>query len=400
MRYRYRAIDQDGRRQRGRLDAQNSAALELRLERLGLILIDAQPLAPTLRLWRRAPVTRSQLIELCFHLEQLLNAGVPLLDSLADLRDSLPQGRLRVLIASLIEDIEGGQPLSHALARHPAVFDRVFVSLIEAGETSGKLPEVLQHLVETLKWQDELAAQTRRLLVYPSLLAAIIGLVLLFLLLWLVPNLASFIRNMGQTLPWNTRLLLSLSELLRSQPHLLALLAASPFAAWGLWRWLDPAYRYKVDRLTLALPYLGPVLQKIMLARFARYFGLMYGAGIAILDSLAVLEGVVGNSALAHSLAQARRDISAGQGLAASFERLRLFPPLVIRMLRVGESTGAIDRALGNVSYFYSRDARESIARLQLLMEPMLTLLLGVLLGTVMLSVLGPIYDLLSQIRY
>ncbi|MFZ0469633.1 MAG: type II secretion system F family protein, partial [Thiogranum sp.] len=156
--------------------------------------------------------------------------------------------------------------------------------------------------------------------------------------------------------------------------------------------------RYQIDRLKLRLPPVGPIYQKIMLARFTSNFGLLYHAGVTVLDCIRMGESLVGNSVVAEALQRVRKQIGEGVGLTASFENTGLFPPLVLRMLKVGEGSGALDTALENVSYFYNRDVRESIERVQTLIEPTLTLVLGAMLGWVMLSVLGPIYDMLGSV--
>jgi type IV pilus assembly protein PilC len=399
MLLRYRAIDQHGRQVRGRMEANNPDDLEARLARQGLELVDARPEAVRTRLFRASPVRRQDLITFCFHMEQMTRAGVPLLDSLADLRDTLDQGAFRDVVARVIEDIEGGLQFSQALARHPQVFEVVFTSLIAAGEETGRLPDVLKNLVETLKWQDELAAQTKKIIMYPAFVGTVIMAVVVFLMVYLVPQLVKFIQSMQRELPWNTKMLIAISNFF---VHEWYVLVATPFvlaALWWLWKRSDPLYHHRVDRLKLKLPLIGPVLHKIVLARFANYFALMYDAGIAILDSLKTLEGVVGNRVIAEALTDVRETIAQGQSVTASFEAVRLFPPLVLRMLRVGEQTGALDSALQNVAYFYNRDVREAIEKVQALVEPVMTVVLGLILGSVMLSVLGPIYDLISQVK-
>lgn len=398
MQYRYRALDPGGRTVRGKLAALDPADLAARLARLQLELIDGRACNRRSGAGRR-PVRRRDLIGFCTCMAQLGQAGVPLLDGLADLRDSLEPGRLRDVLAELIDDLEGGLCLSQAMGRHPRQFAPAMLHLVQAGEASGRLPEVFADLAETFKWQDELAAQTRQLLLYPLFVALTVAGVTVFLLAWLVPRLAGFITGMQQALPWNTRLLLALSDIVVEHGHWLALgLAALPLAAW-LWRRLDPHHARRRDRLLLRLPFVGPILARIALARFAHYFALLYGAGIPIIDGLALLEGVVGNRAIAAALGRARERIVDGGGIAASFAAAGLFPPLVVRMLRMGETTGALEQALGNVGYFYQREVRETIARVQVLIEPALTLALGLLLGSVMLSVLGPIYDLVGRIK-
>lgn len=395
----YKAMDAQGRVQHGRIDAINLVDLELRLKRMGLDLIGGEPIAPGSGLPGQK-ITRRDLIAFCFHLHQLSEAGVPLVDGLVDLRDSTDNPRLREVVADLIERVEGGQTLSQALAGHPKVFDEVFVSLVRAGEESGRLPEVLANLTETLKWQDELAAQTKKLIAYPSFLFLVVIGVILFLMLYLVPQMANFIRNMGQQLPLHTRLLIDTSHFFVAYwPFLIGIPVVLAIALTVFVRISDEGRR-RFDAFLLRLPILGGILEKIVLARFAAVLAMLYAAGIAVLDALATCREVAGNRAIREGIERAGALIREGQNLTTAFQNVGLFPPLVIRMLRVGESTGALDKALSNVSYFYNRDVREAIARLQTLIEPSLTVLVGILLGWVMLSVLGPLYDTITRLKF
>ncbi len=157
---------------------------------------------------------------------------------------------------------------------------------------------------------------------------------------------------------------------------------------------------YAIDRYKLSLPLVGPILRKIILSRFASSFAMMYSSGITVLDAIRSCEEIVGNKPLEHALRSAGQQIAEGKNLTASFQDLGVFPPLVIRMLRIGENTGALDTALLNVSYFYNREVKEQIGRVQAMIEPALTLVLGALLGWVMLSVLGPVYDTISKMKF
>ncbi len=186
--FRYKAIDERGRMHRGRADAVNAADLETRLSRLGLDLIDFRELKSGRHDARRAGIRRIDLITFCFHLEQLIRAGVPILEGLADLRDTVGNRRLREVTAALIESIEGGKNLSGAMADFPQVFDPVLVSLIRAGEQSGRLTDVLHKVIENLKWQDEQAALTRRLLMYPTVVGVVLTGTLLCMMLYVVPH--------------------------------------------------------------------------------------------------------------------------------------------------------------------------------------------------------------------
>src|SRR5262245_207222 len=396
--FNYKAIDANGKALIGQIDALNVVDLELRLKRMGLDLIVGGQTKRGGGFGRA--VKRPDLINFAFHLEQLANAGVPLVEALTDLRDSVDNPRFREVISGLIEGIEGGQTLSGALASYREIFDPVFCSLIKAGEDTGKLPEVLRSLTESLKWEDELAAQTKKLVMYPAFVGGIVLIVTFFLMIYLVPQMTGFIRNMGQEVPLQTRILIATSNFFVD--YWWAVLAA-PFAAWfGLKIAMrtNPAVEYAVDRYKISMPLLGPILRKIILSRFASSFAMMYGSGITVLDAIRNCEEIVGNKPLEAALRRAGQQIAEGKNLTAAFQDLALFPPLVIRMMRIGEGTGKLDTALLNVSYFYNREVRESIAKVQALIEPALTLLLGAILGWVMLSVLGPVYDAISKMKF
>ena len=396
----YKAIDSGGKAVIGRLDAVNLFDLEQRLARMELDLVAGAPASEMSRLFAGGSVKRQDLINFCFHLEQLSSAGVPLVEGLADLRDSVENPRFREVVSGLMESIQGGQSLSQALADYPNVFSKVFMSLVRSGEQTGKLPEVLKSLTESLKWEDELAAQTKKLAMYPAFVGGIVVVVTFFLMIYLVPQMTAFIRNMGQAIPLQTRLLLAVSGFFVD--YWWALIAA-PFVAWGALKIAirtNPNVAYAVDQYKISTPFVGPILRKIIMSRFASSFAMMYSSGITVLDSIRSCEEIVGNLPLERALRRAGREIAEGKNLTAAFQDLGLFPPLVIRMLRIGENTGKLDTALLNVSYFYNREVRESIGKLQAMIEPALTVVLGLILGWVMLSVLGPVYDAISKMKF
>ncbi len=398
--YTYKAIDADGKAIVGRADAVNLFDLEQRLVRMGLDLVTGAPTAQKSRFIGGTKVKREDLINFCFHLEQLASAGVPLIEGLADLRDSVENIRFREVVSGLIETIEGGKSLSQALAEYPEVFSKVFVSLVRSGEQTGKLSEVLKSLTETLKWEDELAAQTKKLLLYPAFVGGIVVAVTFFLMIYLVPQMTGFIRNMGQAVPLQTVILIHVSNYFVDYWWTII---AAPVAAWFGVRAAaraNPAVAYALDDLKLRVPLIGPILRKIILSRFASSFALMYASGITVLDAMRSSEEIVGNRPLENALHSAGQQIAEGKNLTQAFTEVGLFPPLVIRMLRIGENTGALDRALLNVSYFYNREVREAIGKVQAMIEPAMTLVLGAILGWVMLSVLGPVYDTISKVKF
>ena len=398
---RYRAMDARGRIRRGRMEAANELDLEARLRRIELDLVWCTR-APTARTWAlrpsiRPPVRRGQLINFCFHLEQLLAASVPIPDALADLRDSVKGFRLREVITAMVESIRAGARLSEAMARHPEAFDPMMVNLVRAGESSGQLPAVLRRLTETLRWHDEQAIQFRKALMAPALVALVIGAVVVFLMLYLVPRLAGFIETMGEELPAHARALIALSRFFEEWWFLLPV-AGVPWAVLAAGARLSPRLRRAKDALRLRVWVVGPLRKKLLLARFVTYFALMYASGMSVLESIRIGEGLLGNRVVEEAARAAAKRIAEGASISEGFEQAGLFPPLVLRMLRVGESTGALDTALSNISYFYERDVRDAAERVQGLVGPACTLLLGTLLLWVVVSVMGPIYEMVAGI--
>ena len=398
--YTYKSVDKRGRYQSGKLEAANEADLENRLKRMGMDLIKYKLVKDKRSTIGRGGIRRIDLINFCFHMEQLTRSGVPIIDGLIDLRDSVDKPVFRVVIAQVIEDIENGKKLSEALAEHPKVFDEMFYNLIAAGEESGQLPEVFLSLNGMIKWQDELIATTKKLLIFPVFVGSAIFGVIGFLMIYLVPQLVSFIETIGQELPFHTKMLIATSDFLINFWYLFTIL---PFVLVMALRGLasiNQDVRYQVDAFKLRVWQIGPVIKKIILSRFANFFAMLYGAGIPVLKCIEITERIAGNEAVRNALAKARDDISEGKGVAASFQDTGLFPPLVVRMIRIGETTGELDKALANVSYFYDRDIQESIERVQALIQPTMTLFLGSLLGWVMLSVMGPVYDSIGNMQF
>src|SRR5689334_895007 len=395
----YKAVDKVGRPARGKLDASNEVDLELRLKRMGLDLITFRATRGGSAAFSARTVTRRDLITFCFDLEQITKSGIPLIEGLRDLREATDNPRFREILSSVVEDIEGGKMLSQGLAAFPSDFGAVFVSLVRAGEQSGRMTEVFESLGSALKWQDELVSQTRRLLIYPSMVLIVVFGVILFLLLYLVPQVVTLLKSLGLQLPLQTRILIAVSGFTANYWYIVI---TFPFIAAAVATYLVrswPKGLYYLDYVKLHMPVIGPILQKIIMARFANFFALMYQSGITILDAIKTSEEIVGNRVIAEGLQRAGQQINAGESMSETFHNLGLFPPLVIRMMRVGENTGALDTALLNISYFYSRDVRESVDKALKLLEPTMTLVLGLILALILYSVLTPIYEIIGKIK-
>ncbi|MCH9695693.1 MAG: type II secretion system F family protein [Gammaproteobacteria bacterium] len=393
----YRALDANGLVIEGNQDAVSEHALESQLRQSGVEVLRCVEKSRGF-FSRRSRVSRKDLIGFCYHMEQMTRAGLPILEALSDLRDSVDSDGFREVIGNVISAVETGNTMSQAMAEFPQVFDDVFVSLISVGEESGELPDVMLKLTESLKWQDELLAKAKTVILYPAFVGIVVVGVMLFMMLYVVPQMVDFIREMGQELPIHTRALIGFSGFLTNHwwwsiplPGVLLLLVKFQASR-------SEQFRFVVDGWKLNIWYIGPIMSKLILSRFASYFALCYSSGLDVLASLRISEDIVGNAVVSKAVKGISSGIRDGKALSASIEATKMFPPLVVRMVRMGESTGLLDNALSNVSYFYDREVNEAIDRLKALIEPAMTVILGAIMAWIMLSVLGPIYETLSSI--
>jgi type IV pilus assembly protein PilC len=394
--HRYRAMASDGRRVRGELDAIDLRDLEQRLQAMGLVLINGE--AIRLRWWTRAKVPRRELINFCFHFEQLLAAGVPPFEALTTMRDATTHARTSVLISTLLTDVERGHPLSEAIARPDGVFAPALVALLKAGEQAGRLSDAIREIGAALEREEALVMHARRIAIYPAIVAALLLLALVVALVHVVPEMEKLFRSSGEQLPLQTRVLLALSALVTKHGWLM-LLGTGGLAATLQWQLArsEPA-RVRAHRLLLSLPFVGGILRDIGLARFASTLASLYAAGVPVIDALHIAEDTTGNLALRNALRDVTRQVERGRPLAAAFETASGFPALLTRMVRVGEQTGALDRALDNVALLCRRDVDNAIGRLQAAIEPALTVMLGALLLWIASAILGPIYGLITRL--
>ncbi len=398
--YKFKTIDAAGKVRSDSMVASNPMELEKRLGSMGFDLLSYKEHSKlSSSILQKKTISRRELINFTFHVEQLTKSGVPLLDSLKDIRNSIEYSNFTDVLQTVIDDIEGGKTFSLALAEHPQIFDKVYVTLVRVGEETGNLSDVLKDLAETIMWQDELASHTRKIMIYPAIVTAVVICVVSFLMIYLMPQLLPFIKNIGTEIPFYTKVLLSMSDAFVNYWYIIFSLPLIIYVAAVVAANKNIAVRYYIDGIKLKLWLIGPLVSKIKLARFANYFAMMYSSGITVLDALGISENMVDNLVLEDSINKARSSIAEGAQISESFESVGVFPSMIVRMLKVGEDTGAMDEALLNVSYFYNREVKESIEKLEPAMMPILTIILGGIMMWIMMAVLGPVYDAVSTIK-
>jgi len=396
--FKYEAIDEEGKIFKGFLEVNDESELEIRLQGSGKELLSCRESRGFSLSFGQQKVTRRDLINFCFQLEQQLRAGIPLIEGLEDIHASTDNKKLREVTQTIVEKIKEGTKFSDSLKPYPRIFDPVFVSLIEAGEKSGKLLEIIGTLSETIKWQDEIASQAKRATIYPAFVGTSVLGVVVAMMIFLVPELIKFISSMGRELPVHTKVLIAVSDGIREHGISMLIGGSLVFISLNVLLKYNDKARYLLDRFKLNAPVFGEINTKLILSRFTNNFALLYSSGITVLECLEISKGIVANKVLSKALDDAAQKISEGESISKSFTTTNLFPKLVIRMLQIGETTGELDNSLKNISYLYNRDIDELMQKMQAMIGPAMTVILGLILGWVILSVIGPIYDTLGAV--
>lgn len=296
-----------------------------------------------------------------------------------------------------MEDLRGGSSLSDALSRHPAIFSDIYISTVKAGETSGGLVPVLQHLTNYLEWQDALTSEIKRATIYPTtVLIAVLGLIGV-LVGFVFPKILPVILGLKVPLPFITRALIAASNFVRHGWYWILLAGASFFVLIRLFK-VNEGGRLILDAIKLRLPVIGALVEKICLSRFSHHLGILLGSGIDISQSLSMAERVVGNAVIAQAVSEAREKVIQGGALWRSLQETGVLPPLVIRMIFIGETTGTLDSTLQRVTEFYDREIPAAVKKLFAVLEPLIIAVLAGIVLLVALSIFIPLYDALGRV--
>ena len=404
QRFKYRAINNKGRPVRGVIAAANEVDLHKQLQGAGLELVQCASMDKKKGLlggFGMGPKIKVRdLIQLFMHLEQMQDAGVPLLDALGDIRDTTEHNGLRDIMTEVHRDVSEGSSLSEALANHPKVFKNLYISLISAGEETGDLTASYRQLVKYLKWVDQMQAKVRKATRYPIIVTVVIFVTVLFMMTWVVPQIVGFIENMDQEIPIYTSALMATSDF--CVEYWWGILA-TPVLIFGLIfgaRKLSVDIAYRLDLMLLNAPVCGPLIRKINIARFAQTFGSMFASGIDVLKGLKSARQTVNNMAILEALDGIYEQVSAGSPLSEAFNASGEFPSMVVRMLKVGEESGNLTVVLDQVAEFYTNDVDEEVQALITMIEPLLTAIMGVIIAWIIIAVFGPIYSSFENIDF
>ncbi len=389
----YNARNRGGRRVKGDVDSASLKAARTTLERRGFSKIKVKPRPKDLLegTFLEEGVKARDMVVFNRQFATMINAGVPILQALQVLCEQTENGRLRRTMYSIRSAIEGGSTLHNAMRAFPDIFDALYVNMINAGEVGGILDTVLIRLSEYIETAARLRAKIRGAMIYPAVVFTVAVAVVAIVLVFVVPTFETMFKDLGGVLPVPTRLVIAASRFV--QEHFIALAVGSIVVAVALKLFcLWEQGRVFVDKWLLFLPIVGPLFRKAAVARFSRTMSTMLSSGVPILESLDIVAKTSGNRTLERGVMEAAKSIAEGENMAEPLDATGVFPPMVIHMIAVGESTGTLDVMLAKIADFYDDEVDVAVESLTALVEPLMILVLGLVVGALVVSMYLPIF--------
>ncbi|MFL6622149.1 MAG: type II secretion system F family protein [Sulfurifustis sp.] len=397
-RFSYSALSQNGVLTRGEGVAASAQDLARELSSRGMLVQQVRAIAPALRWWRRQTVGPEDFLLFNQELIALIRAGLTIPDALDLVGDRPGNPGFSQLLRRVFDDVRGGALLSEACARHPEVFDPLYLSALRTGEKTGDLRQVLARYQVYLRQRVALRKKVGRALAYPLFLLVALVLILAVLFAFVLPRFVAMYADFGAALPWPTQVLLNLVKHLPLTAGVGALIGGSAWGAWRRWRATERG-RVAIDRFKERIPYLGEIQREIGVSQLARSLAALLAAGTPLVDALRTVQGAISNRAYAERLQSVTEQVSHGEGLARALRAQALLPPTAAKMVEVGEASGNLDGMLDEVAGFYEESLDNRLARLMTLIEPVLMLLMGVLIGGIIIVMYLPIFNMAEVIR-
>ncbi|GDX36341.1 phytochrome sensor protein [Alphaproteobacteria bacterium] len=396
FRYRYKAIDQNGKTVNGKMSAENPAELltMLRANSLELISYSQDKVGGGLF----SKIKTADLISIFVHLEQLEKAGVSIIDSIADLKENADSIKVRNLMHEIYEAIKNGSLFSESLTKHPHVFNKIYIGLIAMGEKTGNLANAFASIIEDIKWNNDINRKTSKAIRGPMFGILIMFIVLGVMTSVVVPKVTAFLTAQSIDLPGMTVALIAFSDFMKNYWYIMIII---PIVFYIIIKILQTSEKLaiKIDDLKIKVPVFGPIIKKIDSAKFCQFFALTFRSGLGVLDCLESASGVIKNKAIKRSIIQVKDQVSDGQSMTKSISATGYFPSLVVRMFKVGEESGNMESALQNIKFFYDREINDSIDKIVGMIQPTITLVMGLMIAWITIAVFGPIYSTFSNIQ-
>lgn len=400
--YSYKARDGFGRLFKGVQSADGEEQLSHALKERDLFLVSAseakQKKQKTSSVsFGSSRIKQRDIIHFSSYLSIILSAGIPIISGLQDLAVQWKRTKFSGIISKIVEDITEGSLLHEAFFRHRKVFGETYIYMIKAGESSGSVPKVLKELARFMEWQEDLLSNIKKMSIYPVAVLSALGALVGLLLSFAFPRIAKILVGMKVPLPLSTRMLMGISHIISSYWYIIIFITFGGFMGILLMSQMEKG-RVLMDRIKLRIPVLGELTRKVSLSRFTRHLSLLLGSGVGIIEAFTIVEKVVGNRVISEAIRTAKNDVESGLTITESLQKSAVFPPMVIKMIHVGETTGTLTDLLDKVSSYYDQEVPATVKKIFSIMEPALIMFLAFMVLVIALSIYLPIYKSISMI--
>ncbi|OQX30998.1 MAG: type II secretion system protein F [Candidatus Sedimenticola endophacoides] len=390
--------DAKGRPMKGELIASNVGMARAELRRQGLQPSKIRKKAPALFKGKGKPITPGDIAVFARQLATMMSSGVPLVQSFDIVGRGHEKASMQELLLKIKADIEGGTALADALGKHPLYFDDLFCNLVKAGEAAGVLEPLLDKIATYKEKTESLKGKIKKALFYPAAVIAVAVIVTAVILIFVIPQFQSLFRGFGAELPAFTQMVLHLSDWMQNYWWAMILgLGGIGYGIKGLWKRSRP-FRQFIDRAMLRIPTIGPILHKAAIARFSRTTATMFAAGVPLVEALESVAGATGNIVYEEAVLKMREDVATGQSLQLTMKQQRIFPHMTVQMVAIGEESGSLDHMLSKVADFYEEQVDNAVDSLSSLLEPMIMVIIGVLVGGLVVAMYLPIFQMASAV--
>jgi len=398
--YKWEGKTAKGAVKKGETEAPNEAAIRIHLRQQNIIPTKISAKAKEIKIslpFFKKKVNQRSVAIFTRQLATMIDAGLPLVQSLEVLSSQQDNKVFKDIIRVIKEDVEGGSTFAGALKKHPSAFNELYTNLVVAGEEGGILDTILNRLAVYIEKAEALKKKVKSALIYPATIVFVAVAVVMILMIFVIPVFETMFSSAGQTLPLPTLIVLGISKIIKK--YIIIFIPAIILLFFLFKRYYRTQNgRAVVDRLLLKLPVFGPLFRKIAVARFSRTLGTLVSSGVPILDGLSIVSRTSGNRAIEIAIMNARASIREGETIAEPLNRSALFPPMVIQMISVGESTGALDNMLSKIAEFYEEEVDVAVSNLTSLLEPLLMMFLGVVIGGVVIAMYLPIFNMAGAV--
>ncbi len=398
--YKWEGKTAKGAIKKGEMEAPGEAAIRIHLRQQNIIPTKISSKAKEINIslpFLKQKVKQRSVAIFTRQLATMIDAGLPLVQSLEILSTQQESNVFKNVIRKVREDVEAGSTFAAALKKHPVTFNELYTNLVVAGEEGGILDTILNRLASYIEKSEALKKKVKSALVYPAAIVTVAVIVVGILMIFVIPVFETMFKSAGQTLPLPTLIVLTISKVIKNTFYIII---PALFLLLFLFKkyYQTQSGRAVIDRLLLKLPVFGPLLKKIAVARFSRTLGTLVSSGVPILDGLAIVSRTSGNRAIETAIMNARASIREGETIAEPLGRSGHFPPMVIQMIAVGESTGALDSMLSKIAEFYEEEVDAAVGNLTSLLEPLLMMFLGVVIGGVVIAMYLPIFNMAGAV--